>query len=96
MGGNAPRHSSVSPYCGTFFHALVLRNALGQAHVKHARADADMTDGPCHADAVDFVRSRPGNTAATITPQHILLSRNELFKVCLASTQKTPGRSPHP
>lgn len=34
------------------------------------------------ADAVDYVRSRPGNMAASITPQHILLSRNELFKVC--------------
>jgi len=32
------------------------------------------------ADAVDYVRSRPNKTAASITPQHILLSRNELFK----------------
>lgn len=32
------------------------------------------------ADAVDFVRNRANNTAATITPQHILLNRNELFK----------------
>ncbi len=31
--------------------------------------------------AVDFVRSAPGNVAATVTPQHMLLNRNALFQV---------------
>ena len=31
--------------------------------------------------AVDFVRSAPGNIAATVTPQHMLLNRNALFQV---------------
>jgi dihydroorotase len=30
-------------------------------------------------DAVDFVRDAPANVAATITPQHLLYSRNALF-----------------
>ena len=33
-------------------------------------------------DAAEFVANGPDNIAATITPQHILLNRNELFKVC--------------
>jgi len=30
--------------------------------------------------AVEFVRSKPANVAATITPQHLLLNRNALFQ----------------
>ncbi|BDA45601.1 Dihydroorotase [Coccomyxa sp. Obi] len=30
--------------------------------------------------AVDFVKSAPGNVAATVTPQHMLLNRNALFQ----------------
>lgn len=31
-------------------------------------------------DAVDFIISGPENIAATVTPQHLLLNRNDLFK----------------
>jgi dihydroorotase len=30
--------------------------------------------------AVEFVKSRPGNVAATLTPQHLLLNRNAMFQ----------------
>lgn len=33
-------------------------------------------------DAADFVAGGPDTLAATITPQHLLFNRNELFKVC--------------
>lgn len=32
------------------------------------------------ADAANFVESAPANVAASITPQHMLMNRNELFK----------------
>ncbi|MGP1394932.1 MAG: dihydroorotase [Inquilinaceae bacterium] len=32
------------------------------------------------AEAVDFVRSRPRNLAATVTPHHLLINRNALFE----------------
>ena len=32
------------------------------------------------ADAASFVAAAPPNVAATITPQHMLLNRNALFK----------------
>lgn len=34
-------------------------------------------------DAAEFVAAGPDNLAATITPQHLLFNRNELFKVLL-------------
>lgn len=33
------------------------------------------------ADAVEFVAAAPGNVAASVTPQHMLLNRNALFAV---------------
>lgn len=41
-------------------------------------------------DAAEFVANGPDTLAATITPQHLLLNRNELFKVCV---QRCDGQS---
>ncbi len=32
-------------------------------------------------DAAEFVAAAPGNVAASVTPQHMLLNRNALFVV---------------
>ena len=51
------------------------------------------------ADAVDFVKSRPRNMAATITPHHLVLTRSDIFEhgirphlYCLPIAKRTRHR----
>ncbi|MCH2108287.1 MAG: dihydroorotase [Polyangiaceae bacterium] len=58
---------------------LFIENTLGQI-VKEFPELRIVFEHITTKKAVDFVLAAPGNVAATITPQHLLLNRNAIFK----------------